>query len=100
MRKQGRVPTSVWLGSVPVSPESYLVSLAEITMALVDGKPMPQTIKLRPAKLAAAQYVADDGPNLWGWIIFPRGFHAPAMMELAKRQAWTLKPATLDRVPD
>jgi hypothetical protein len=100
VRKQGRVPTSVWLGSVPVSPESYLLAVAEVTMALVDGKPLPQTIKLKSAKLAAAENVADDGPNLWGWVIFPRGFRAPAMMELAKRQAWTLKPAILDRPPD
>jgi hypothetical protein len=100
VRKQARVPTSVWLGSVAVSPESYLRSLAEITITQVDGKPVPQTIKLRPAKLAAAEYVADDAPGLWGWIIFPRGFRARAMMELAKRQAWTLKPAILDRAPD
>jgi hypothetical protein len=42
--------------------------------------------------------VADDGPNLWGWVIFPPGFRAPAMMELAKRQAWTIKPAVLGRL--
>ena len=47
------------------------------------------------AKLAAAVNVADDNPNLWNWIIFPPGFRAPAMMQLAKRQAWTLKPARL-----
>jgi hypothetical protein len=52
---------------------------------------------VRPAKFAAAKYVADDGPGLWGWIIFPKGFRAPALMELAKRQAWSLKPALLDR---
>jgi hypothetical protein len=37
--------------------------------------------------------VADDSPKLWGWVIFPEGFHAPRLMELAKLQAWTLKPA-------
>ena len=63
---------------------------------LVDGKPIPKTIELKPAKLAAATYVAEDAPNLWSWVIFPRGFRAPALMELAKRQAWTLKPAILD----
>jgi hypothetical protein len=58
---------------------------------------LPATIEVKPAKLGAAKYVADDDPKaLWGWIIFPKGFRAPAMMELAKRQAWTLKPALLD----
>ncbi|HMC64471.1 MAG TPA: hypothetical protein VKI65_06005 [Gemmataceae bacterium] len=95
VRKQGRIPTSVWLGSVVVPPESYLVALAHVASALLDGKPAPETIEVKPARLAAAKYVADDAPNLWGWVIFPRGFRAPAMMELAKRQAWTLKPAIL-----
>jgi hypothetical protein len=95
LRKQRRIPTSVWLGSLPVPPEMYLRGLAEVALALADGKSMPETVALKPAKLAAAAHVADDDPRLWGWIIFPRGFRAPAMMELAKRQAWTLKPAML-----
>jgi hypothetical protein len=96
IRKQGRIPTVVWLGSVAVPPEAYLRSLAQVAIALMEDKPFPDTITLQPAKLAVAKYVADDGPNLWGWVIFPRGFRAPAMMELAKRQAWTLKPAMLN----
>ena len=78
-------------------PEMFLRALAEVTIDLVDDKPMPRTITLKPARLTAAAHVAEDAPNLWGWVIFPRGFRAPAMMELAKRQAWTLKPAILDR---
>jgi hypothetical protein len=39
--------------------------------------------------------VAEDSPGLWGWVIFPEGFHAPHIMELARLQAWTLKPAVL-----
>ncbi len=96
LRKQGRIPTSVWLGSRAVPPEVYLRALAQVTVDLVDGKSLPETITLKSAKLAAAKYVADDGPELWGWVIFPPGFRAPAMMELAKRQAWTLKPALLN----
>ena len=100
LRKHGRVPTSVWLGSTRVPPEAYLRALAEVVPALLDGKPPPATIEVKPAKLAAAKYVADDDPKLWGWVIFPKGFRAPAMMELAKRQAWTLKPALLGKSVD
>ena len=97
LHKQGRIPTSVWLGSQAVPPEMYLNALAKVALELLDGKPMPETLTLQPAKLAVAAHVAEDNPRLWGWVIFPRGFRAPAMMELAKRQAWTLKPAILDR---
>jgi hypothetical protein len=96
LRKQGRVPSSVWLGSIPVPPEAYLPALARVTIELLENKLPPGKIEVKPAKLAAAQFVADDGPNLWGWIIFPDGFRAPAMMALAKQQAWTIKPAHID----
>ena len=96
VRKQHRVPGTVWLGSTPVSPEAYLRALAAVARDLADGKKPPETIQLKPTPLAAAKYVSADDPKLWGWIIFPPGFHAPAMMRLAKRQAWTLKPALLD----
>ena len=41
------------------------------------------------------RYAADDASRLWGWVIFPKGFNAPAMMDIAKLQAWTIKPAIL-----
>ena len=95
MARQGRVPTTVWLGSTGIPPESYLVGIAKVASDLLAGGHAPEQVVFRPAKLAAAQYVSDDGPHLWGWVIFPPGFRAPRMMELAKRQAWTIKPAVL-----
>lgn len=93
--KHGRVPGSVWLGSVPVPPESYLTALARVAIELLDGKSLPARVEVRPATLKAAEYVSADDPRLWGWVIFPPNFRAPALMELAKWQAWTLKPAVL-----
>lgn len=96
--RHGRLPPAVWLGSLAVSPESYLPALARQASRLLAGEGLSEKIEFAAAKLAAADYVADDGPNLWGWVIFPPGFRAPAMMELAKRQAWTIKPAVLGRL--
>ncbi len=95
LRRHGEVPPAVWLGSIGVPPEAYLAALAQVARDLLDDKPAPPTVEVKPANLAVASYVADDGPELWGWPIFPENFRAPAMMELAKRQAWTLKPAIL-----
>jgi hypothetical protein len=91
--RTGQIPTTVWMGSQPMPPESYLVGLAQVTGALTDKGEAPDSVSFAPARLAASDYVADDSPELWGWIIFPHGFHAPKMMSLAKLQAWTLKPA-------
>jgi hypothetical protein len=97
VHKEGHVPSVVWLGSTPVPPEAYLVALAHVAADLADGKPEPKTVEVKPARLAVGKYVADDGPKLWGWVIFPRGFRAPQLMELARRESWTLKPALLDQ---
>jgi hypothetical protein len=95
IHKHGRLPGTVWLGSTAVSPEAYLAALAKVAMELMEGRAVPKTVELAPAKLGVAKYVSEDRPGLWGWVIFPPGFKAPAMMDLARRQAWTLKPALL-----
>ncbi len=95
VRVHGRVPCTIWFGSVPVPPETYLMAAAGVVKNLMEGQAIPTIVELRPARLAAAKYVADDDPKLWTWVIFPPGFRAPAMMALAKREAWTIKPAIL-----
>ncbi len=95
LEKNQQVPDVVWLGSRGIPPESYLVALSQVARKLVlEGEP-PDSVKVVPASLAAAKYVADNSPALWDWVIFPPGFHAPLIMNLAKLQAWTLKPAML-----
>lgn len=94
LKKHGRIPNRVWLGSVSVPPEAYLRAMAQWTLDVVDGKPFPEAITISSAKIDLSA-VADDNPNLWKWVIFPTGFRAPALMDLAKRQAWTVKPAQL-----
>jgi peptidoglycan/xylan/chitin deacetylase (PgdA/CDA1 family) len=94
LEKNRQIPNVVWLGSRAVSPESYLVALARVTSELLGKSGPPAFVSLGPANLAAKKYVAEDSPGLWGFI-FPKGFTAPFMMNLAKLQAWTLKPARL-----
>jgi hypothetical protein len=95
LNRHDRVPSAVWLGSKAVPPEAYLQALADVTLDILDGKTVPAFIDVPPARLAVADYVSEDNPRLWGWVIFPPNHRAPAMMALAKRQAWTLKPAVL-----
>jgi len=96
LERHGQIPSAVWLGSTPVSPESYLVALAQVTLA---GAEPPASVHIVPAHLAAGKYVADDAPELWDWPIFPPGFRAPKLMGLARLQAWTLKPAQASPSP-
>jgi hypothetical protein len=96
LRAHGRVPSSVWLGSVAVAPEAFVRALGRVVREVHAGKPVPHVIEIPPARLGARRYVAEDDGGLWRWVIFPRGFRAPGVMAMARRQAWTLKPAVLN----
>lgn len=89
-----QLPSVVWVAGQPVRPEDFAVTLA----AVVASDQHEADVPLRRGELEAKKFVADDSPNLWGWVIFPKDFSAPQMMELAKLQAWTIKPAVLRKV--
>ncbi|HJY35176.1 MAG TPA: polysaccharide deacetylase family protein [Vicinamibacterales bacterium] len=89
----GRIPDEVWIGSQNLSPTDYLATLADVTERIASGGAIPADVTIRQGHFTADRYVADDSTDLWGWVIFPDGFHAPHIVELAKLQAWTLKPA-------
>jgi hypothetical protein len=93
LQAYGRIPDEIWIGSQNLSPADYLATLADVTERIASGGAMPADVTLRQGHFTADHYVADDSPDLWGWVIFPDGFHAPHIVELAKLQAWTLKPA-------
>ncbi len=76
LKSRGEVPPAVWLGSVGVPAEAYLVAVAQVVEDLIDGKPTPDRVEIRPANLAAAAYVGDDAGRLWQWPIFPDKFRA------------------------
>ena len=97
LRTTGRIPDDVWIGSGSLSPADYVATVGKaLEDALTAGK-LPAEIVRQAGRFTADRYVADDSPALWGWVIFPEGFHAPRIMELARLQAWTLKPAVLQR---
>lgn len=95
----GRVPAEVWVGSEALSPSDYLATLGASVETIVNTGRAPETVVRRAGSFAADRYVAPDSPDLWRWPIFPKGFHAPRIMELARLQAWTLKPAIMRRAP-
>jgi hypothetical protein len=94
VHQTGQLPSVVWIAGQPLRPEDFAVTLASVVAA---GH-YPAQVPLRQGELEAKKFVADDSPRLWGWVIFPPGFTAPHMMEIAKLQAWTIKPAVLRKL--
>lgn len=102
----GRVPAEVWIGARSLSPADFLATTAAVLDTLTETAGFPnvrgfqQPVTPHVARVVAEDHVAKDSPDLWGWVIFPEGFHAPTIMEQATLQAWTLKPASNPTVRD
>jgi len=94
---QQRVPSRVFIGADAVPPSDFLFALASAYVSHGKNGKFPTDdgvslgSKLAPAP---ARYVAQDTPGLFGgWIIHKEGFRAPKIVDQARLQAWTLKPA-------
>jgi hypothetical protein len=90
IKNEGRVPARVFIGPDPVAPADFLVGLARAWRG--------SEVKLgKNIEILTARRIAKDTPGLFGgWIIHKEGFRAPKVLDVARLQAWTLKPAMLD----
>jgi len=92
-----RVPSRVFIGAEAWPPADFLVALARgyLTCLRPGEAPPDGTILIGgTTEVLPARRVAADTPRIFGdWIIHPEGFRAPKILEQARLQAWTLKPA-------
>jgi hypothetical protein len=95
IQREKRVPARVFVGADAVRPEDFLVGLARATVEKKKGASWPSEVVLgKNVELLTAQHVAKDSPGIFGgWVIHKEGFRAPKILEVARWQAWTLKPA-------
>jgi len=99
IQTQKRVPARVFIGPDAIAPADFLVALASVYDSFQKG----ETLALSPAneipvgmntEVLPARHIAKDTPGLFGgWVIHKEGFRAPKILEVARLQAWTLKPA-------
>ena len=92
-----RVPSRVFVGVDAVAPGDFLLGLASVCdFQRRQGRlPLPEGVTLgKNLELLPARRVAPDTPGIFGgWVIHKEGFRAPKILEVARLQAWTLKPA-------
>ncbi len=97
IQTQRRVPARVFIGANAVAPADFLIGLASVYQSWSAGKKFPteQGIGLgNNVEVLPARRIAQDTLNLFGgWVIHKTGFRAPKILEVARQQAWTLKPA-------
>lgn len=80
-----RLPSEVWIGNETLSIGDFAATLAH-----GDGQ-------VHRARLEFERYIATDACRNFNWVIHPEGFCAPELYQLARVEAWTIKPAVLRR---
>lgn len=95
IQNQQRVPARIFIGADAVAPADFLVALASAYEAQHNNGKFPNQVSLGANTLvSSARYIAQDTPKLFGgWVIHKEDFRAPKVLEVARLQAWTLKPA-------
>jgi len=94
VRSTGRLPESVEVGGRHVSPGVYYAAMARAVVHVVERRRLPERIGLVPVRNVVEGYVDEDAARSgWGSVMMRPGFAAPKLVEQARLQAWTLKPA-------
>ena len=87
IEREGRLPDHVWLGSARLSLADFAATLAGDT-----GDP---AVPVRRGRLALERHITRDAAGAYDWVIHPQGFAPEDLLDQARLQAWTLKPARL-----
>ena len=97
IQTQQRVPARVFIGANAIPPADFLVALASAYDFQRQHGNFPEQHEVSSGAntmVLPARFIAKDTPNLFGgWVIHKEGFRAPKILEVARLQAWTLKPA-------
>ncbi|MBS7609889.1 hypothetical protein KEJ19_04895 [Candidatus Bathyarchaeota archaeon] len=98
MESQGRIPDWIEIRNLRISPEDFLASEAELYVRLrKEEHPSSKRVQLVKADFQPFRYISPEGArDSWKWIVFPEGFEAWRLVELAKLQTWTMKPSRLE----
>jgi hypothetical protein len=94
--RNGRLPNAVTAGGGSVRLDDYYVAVAHAAAHLIERGALPDEVRLTPAVNKVEGYVDEDAARgAWTSVMMRPGFGAPKLLDQARLQAWTLKPALL-----
>jgi hypothetical protein len=83
-----RLPGQVFIGSETLSLADFAATLAGHVLS-------PGPVQVAQGRLEFERYFATDAARAFSWAIHPKGFAPVELLDLARLQGWTLKPARL-----
>jgi hypothetical protein len=89
IRQNHRLPNQVFIGAECLSLPDFAATLAGHVLDF------SSEVKVLRGKIEYDRYFATDPQKPFNWVIHPEGFTAGPLLDLARLQGWTLKPARL-----
>ena len=89
-----RVPASVFIDHRAIAPGRFLKAAAQVVQAAAAGGALPARLSLDPGWREPGIVQRTDFSEMrFTWSMFHPGFEGRRVIEMAKLQAWTAKPA-------
>jgi hypothetical protein len=89
VRRNGRLPAQVFIGAKTLSLADFASTLAG---SIIDPE---AEIRVLRGHIEFDQFFAKDPIQSFNWVIHPTNFSGGPLLELARLQGWTLKPARM-----
>jgi hypothetical protein len=91
----GRLPSSVRLADgIELSTADFMVLEGKVLRLILSGAPIPSEVRSVKARFLESSYIDPEAfQEACRWVVLPRGFKAPKLLEQIILQTWTLKPA-------
>ncbi len=103
LKTEHRIPSRIFFGADAISPAQFLMMMAKAIEQFDRKDKIDAGAKFVVAaepSLLFTRHVAADSPGLFGgWVIHRTDFRASKILEIARLQAWTLKPAVRKASP-
>lgn len=94
LTEERRVPAVVVIEHRPIAPGSFLKAAAQVLQTIATGASLPTHLSLDLKGREPAIVQRSDFSEMgFGWSMFYPGFEGERVVEMAKLQAWTAKPA-------
>lgn len=96
MLRTHHLPDEVRVDGLTLSTQDSFATACGALLGIAGGADS-QKVRVRRGKFVIGKRVSLEGARKdWAYQLNPRGFEAPKQTELARLQAWTMKPATPD----
>lgn len=90
-----RLPSTIKLrGDVELSPSDFMMTSAKVLKSVLAGKRLSREVSLVRTDFLQSSFVnAEAFKTACEWVVLPKGFSAPRILEEIVLQTWTLRPA-------